>query len=65
MYFAYAVIQAEQPRSAAAQRADDVRRGELAHAISRLLHRSRAVAAPAAPTPTQPLTLRHHTRRYA
>ena len=65
MYFAYTIVQAEQPKSAAAQRADDVRRGELALAISRLLHRGRAVAAPAAPAPAQPLTLRHHTRRYA
>jgi hypothetical protein len=65
MYFAYAVIQAERPKSVAEQRADDLRRGELAHAISRLLHRSRTAAAPVSLVPTQPLTVRHHARRYA
>lgn len=62
MYFAYAVIQAERPRSAAEQRADDLRRGELAHAIARLLHRGRAGATPASPVPARPLTVRHHVR---
>jgi len=65
MYFAYAIIQAERPRSNAEQRADDLRRGEMAHAVSRLLHRGRAAATPAVPVPAQPLTVRRHARRYA
>lgn len=65
MYFAYTMLQAEQPKSVAAQRADDERRGELALTVSRLLHHGRATAATASPAPKQPLTARHHARRYA
>ncbi|HXT93799.1 MAG TPA: hypothetical protein VN714_31610 [Trebonia sp.] len=65
MYFAYTIIQAERPRTNAEQRADDLRRGEMAHAVAKLLHRGRAVATPTAPVPAQPRTVRHHTRRYA
>jgi hypothetical protein len=65
MYFAYTALQPEQPKSLAEQRADDQRRGELALSFSRLLHHGRATAASAAPVPTQPLTARHHARRYA
>lgn len=65
MYFAYAITQAEQPKSAAEQRAADQRRGEMALAFSQLLHRGRTAVAPASPVPTQPLTVRHHARRYA
>lgn len=65
MYFAYAIAQAEQPKTVAEQRAADTRQGELALAFSRLLHRGRATATPAAQVPAQSRTMRHHTRRYA
>ena len=65
MYFAYAITQAEQPKSVAEQRAADRRQGELALAFSRLLHHGRATATLAAQAPAQPRTVRHHARRYA
>ena len=65
MYFAYTAFQAEQPKSVAERRADDQRRGELALAISKLLHRGRATAATAAPVPPQPRTVRHHAHHFA
>ena len=65
MYFAYAITQAEQPKTAAEQRAADTRQGELALAFSRLLHRSRETATPAAQVPAQRLPLRHDARHYA
>jgi hypothetical protein len=65
MYFAYAAFQAEQPKSVAEQRADDQRRGELALAISQLLHHGRATAATASPVPQQSRTVRHHAHHYA
>jgi hypothetical protein len=41
MSFGYMIYQAERPMSRAEQRAADIRRGELAAALSRLLRRGR------------------------
>ena len=54
MNLTYLMYQAERPRSAAEQRAEDTRRGELAMALTRVLRGRRrvspaAVAAPAVP----------------
>ena len=61
MNIAYLIYQAERPRTAAEQRAEEVRAGELAKAVSRLLHRTRnagaARLASAAPAARPTLTL--------
>jgi len=56
MYFSYAVVQAEQPKSFAEQRAEDLRRGEMALALSRLLRRGRIAGVPASSGPTLPVS---------
>jgi hypothetical protein len=47
MNVGYLIHQAERPMSAEEQRAADVRRGELALALSRLLRRNRVPGGPA------------------
>jgi hypothetical protein len=49
MNLSYLIYQAERPRSAAEQRAEDARRGELAMALTRVL-RGRRQVSPTAPT---------------
>jgi hypothetical protein len=59
MNIAYLIYQAERPRTAAEQRADAVRAGELAKAVSRVLHRRRHAteASLASPAPAARPTL--------
>jgi hypothetical protein len=55
MNIGYLIYQAERPRTAAERRADDVRRGELAKALSQVLRGRRRDAAPVQPVqPVRP-----------
>jgi hypothetical protein len=52
--FTYLIYQAERPRSAAEQRAEDTRRGELAMALSRVLRGRHATVPAVGSAPAEP-----------